>query len=295
MSGETSFNYREGWYTSQDGLRLFYRDYPGPDDQGLSSGAAVLCLPGVTRNSSDFDRLAERLSARYRVLCPDFRGRGLSAYDPDPDNYTLASYVNDAKHLLAVCGVSHVHVIGTSLGGIAAMVMAVAIPSTLASVVLNDIGPEIGSDSLSGIVEYMKDDTALPDWDAVTDNVRAAFLPNLPKGSDDDWQRIARNTYKETTDGTFVHAFDQGIVKQFEKALTTKIDLWPLFMALGGIPVLTLRGALSGILSADTLGAMGDAMPAMMSLTVEDRGHPPLLSEPPVLEAIDAHLARAWH
>ena len=287
-----SANYREGWYTSQDGLRLFYRDYPGPD---RTSNAAVLCLPGVTRNSSDFGRLAERLSSRYRVLCPDFRGRGLSAYDTDPDNYTPAVYVNDVRHLLAVCGVSHVHVIGTSLGGFVAMVMVVAMPSALASVVLNDIGPEIGSDSLGGIVEYMKDTTPLADWDAVTDHVRAAFLPNLPNGTDEDWQRIARNTYRETAQGMFVHAFDQGIIKQFEKALTAKIGLWPLFRALGGVPVLTLRGALSGILSAETLRKMGDAMPAMTSLTVEDRGHPPLLSEPPVLEAIDAHLARAWH
>ena len=290
MSGGIALNYREGWYTAQDGLRLFYRDYPGPE----SSRSAVLCLPGVTRNSSDFDRLAERLSRRYRVLCPDFRGRGLSDYDADPDNYTPTSYVNDIRHLLGLCGVSHVHVIGTSLGGFVAMVMAVAMPTALASVVLNDIGPEIGIDSLGEIIDYMKDDTPLADMGAVTEHIREAFLPNLPNGTREDWRRIARNTYRQTTDGTFVHAFDQAIVKHFEKALGTKVDLWPLFRALGGVPVLTLRGALSGILSADTLCAMGDAMPAMTSLTVEDRGHPPLLSEVEVLEAIDAHLARAW-
>ena len=93
-----------------------------------------------------------------------------------------------------------------------------------------------------------------------------------------------------TSDGKYVHDFDQAIVKQFEHALTQKHDLWPLFRALDRVPVLALRGALSGILSAETLRAMGEALPAMTSITVEDRGHPPLLSEPPVLEAIDAHL-----
>ncbi len=293
MYGETASNFREGWYTSQDGLRLFYRDYPSQNGDSQSSSAAVLCLPGVTRNSSDFDRLAERLSGHYRVLCPDFRGRGLSAYDPDPDNYTPTVYVNDVRHLLAVCGVQHVHVIGTSLGGFVAMVMAISMPTALASVVLNDIGPEIGSDSLGGIIDYMKDDTSFADLDAAAEHVRRAFLHNLPNGTKEDWLRIAGNTYRETTDGKFEHAFDQAIVKQFEKALTHKHDLWPLFRALGGFPVLTLRGALSGILSAETLRRMGEIMPAMTSLIVDDRSHPPLLSEPPVLEAIDAHLACA--
>ncbi|MBT3306057.1 MAG: alpha/beta hydrolase, partial [Alphaproteobacteria bacterium] len=225
------------------------------------------------------------------VLCPDLRGRGLSAYDPDPDNYIVPTYVNDVRHLLAACGVGHVHVIGTSLGGFIAMVMAVAMPTTLASVVLNDIGPEIGQTSLGGIIEYMMDDTPLPDLDAVTGHVRAAYLPNLPKGSDEDWRLIARNTYKQTAEGTFIHDFDQGIIKQFRKALAQEQhDLWPLFRALQSVPVLALRGALSGILSADTLDRMTVEMPTMAHLSVEDRGHPPLLSEPAVLEAIDAHL-----
>ncbi|NQV83165.1 MAG: alpha/beta hydrolase [Rhodospirillales bacterium] len=282
--------YRERWYTSQDGLRLFFRDYPGPDGENASMRTAVLCLPGVTRNSKDFGQLAKRLSRRYRVLCPDFRGRGLSAYDPNPDNYTPATYVNDIRHLLAASGVHHVHVIGTSLGGFVAMVMAVAMPTTLASVVLNDIGPEIGQTSLGGIIEYMLDDTPLPDWDAATEHVRRAFLPNLPNGSDEDWLQIARNTYKENADGKFIHAFDIAIVKQFKEALGHKQDLWPLFRALRPVRVLTLRGALSGILSAETLDRMSAVMPAMAHFTVEDRGHPPLLSEPSVLEVIDAHL-----
>ena len=296
MNGVTASGYQEGWYTSQDGLRLFYRDYPGPPDApgDAHPRTVVLCLPGVSRNSKDFAQLAERLSRRYRVLCPDLRGRGLSAYDPDPDNYILPIYVNDVRHLLAATGVEHTHVIGTSLGGIIAMGMALSMPTVLASAVLNDIGPEVGLENLRDIIDYMKDESPLPGWGAVEEHVRTAFLRNLPNGTEDDWRRIARNTYKETADGVFVHAFDQGIVRQFERALTMKFDLWPMFRALGSIPLLTLRGALSGILMPETLERMQAAMPDMTSLTVADRGHPPLLSEPEVLEAIDAHLARAF-
>lgn len=286
--------YRDGWLTSQDGLRLYYRDYLGPPSPSMNPAAPVLCLPGVTRNSKDFALLAERLSARRRVICPDFRGRGRSDNDPDWKNYIPTTYANDIRHLLVSLGVHRVHVIGTSLGGIVAMVMAVATPGVLASVVLNDIGPEIGRTGLGGIADYMKDDTPLTGWDAAADHVRAAYLPNLPKGTPEDWMTIAKNTYRENPEGELVHDWDWSIVRAFEAALSgRKIDLWPLFRALGRVPVLCVRGALSSILSEQTLGRMIEAMPAMTHVTVEDCGHPPCLTEANVLEALDAHLARA--
>ena len=282
--------YRDGWLTSRDGLKLYYRDY----GDAMNSATPVLCLPGVTRNSKDFALLAERLSARRRVICPDFRGRGRSDYDPDWKNYIPTTYAGDIRHLLVSLGVHRVHVIGTSLGGIVAMVMAVATPGVLASVVLNDIGPEIGMAGLGGIADYMKDDTPLTDWEAAAGHVRDAYFPNLPKGTPEDWMIIAKNTYRENPEGQLVHDWDWNIVKPFEDALSgRKIDLWPLFRALGRVPVLCVRGALSGILSEQTLSRMIEAMPAMAHVTVEDCGHPPRLTEANVLEALDAHLARS--
>lgn len=286
--------FRDGWLTSQDGLRLYYRDYLGPPSPSMNPATPVLCLPGVTRNSKDFAPLAERLSSRRRVICPDFRGRGRSDYDPDWKNYIPTVYAGDIRHLLVSLGLHRVHVIGTSLGGIVAMVMAVATPGVLAGVVLNDIGPEIGMAGLGGISDYMKDDTPLTGWDAAADHVRDAYLPNLPKGTPEDWMAIAKNTYRENPEGLLVHDWDWSIVRSFEKALSgRKIDLWPLFRALGRVPVLCVRGALSGILSERTLDRMIEAMPAMAHVTVDDCGHPPRLSEANVLEALDAHLARA--
>jgi len=287
---DTAGLYRDGWLTSQDGLRLYYRDY----GDAMSTATPVLCLPGVTRNSKDFAELAERLSVRHRVICPDFRGRGRSEYDPDWNNYIPPTYADDVRHLLVSLGLHRVHVIGTSLGGIVAMVMAVATPGVLASVVLNDIGPEIGMAGLKEIADYMKDDTPLPGWDAAAGHVRAAYLPNLPKGSPEDWMAIAQKTYRENSAGLLVHDWDWNIIRPFETARTgPKIDFWPLFRALGRVPVLCVRGALSAILSKQTLGRMIEAMPAMAHVTVEDYGHPPSLTEANVLEAIDAHLARA--
>ncbi len=287
--------YLERTLTSQDGLSLFYRDYDSAHNaSGDSKGddVPVLCLPGVTRNSKDFAFLASRLAKQRRVLCPDLRGRGFSDYDPDPQNYNPGVYIEDIRHLLASCGIHRVHVIGTSLGGIMAMVMAVSMPGVIASAVLNDIGPEVERGGLTHIIDYMKEETVLSSWDDVAGHIRSAF-PDLPARTEEDWISIAKNTYRETRDGVMVPDWDKAIVKQFETALSAKIDFWPLFKALKKVPVLAVRGAKSWILSDTTLKAMHEAMPSMKSVIVDDCGHPPSLSEPHVLEAIDDHLARA--
>lgn len=282
--------YHERTLTSQDGLKLFYRDYGGPQEPSSGDAIPVLCLPGVTRNSKDFSYLASRLASDRRVLCPDLRGRGRSDYDADWENYNPGVYINDIRHLLTSCGIHRVHVIGTSLGGILTMVMAVSMPGVIASAVLNDIGPEVGMEGLAGIIGYMKEDVSLSSWDEVAEYIRSAF-PDLPARTEEDWIAIAKNTYRETLDGAMVPDWDKAIVKQFETALRAKNDLWPLFMALKKVPVLTVRGTKSRILSDATLDAMHDAMPSMKSVVVDDCGHPPSLSEPHVLEAIDDHLA----
>ena len=295
MTG-TGGGYRERWLTAQDGLKLYFRDYQPPG--GVTGGGAaasatpVLCLPGVSRNSKDFAPLAQRLSQGRRVICPDYRGRGRSQYDPDWRHYHPPVYVDDIRHLLCALGVHQVHVIGTSLGGILAMVMAVAMPGTVAGAVLNDIGPEIDISGLAKIIDYLSDDTPLPDWDAVVGRLRETF-PDLPARSPEDWLTIARNTYKDSPGGGLVHDWDHAIVNQFAKALGGKVSLWPLFKALERVPVLTVRGALSNILSGKTLRRMAETLPGMAQVTVEDCGHPPSLTEANVLEALDVHLARA--
>src|SRR3990170_2361525 len=82
-------------WSSRDGLQLYYRDYPGSDDR-----PPLLCLHGLTRNSRDFEDFAERYAGRFRVIAVDFRGRGMSERDPEPDTAGLdriKSYVGKPK------------------------------------------------------------------------------------------------------------------------------------------------------------------------------------------------------
>jgi pimeloyl-ACP methyl ester carboxylesterase len=278
-------SYRECRFTSQDGLSLYFRDYGDPQ----SVRTPVLCLAGLTRNSKDFNRVAARLAAERRVLCPDYRGRGRSAYDPDWRNYVPATYFNDIRHLLAATGVHRVIVVGTSMGGLLACGMAVAMPTAVAAAVINDIGPVINGEGLGKIVAYLRDSTPLPDWDTVIARLRVSF-PNLPVYKDGDWFTIAEATYRKGDDGRLYPDWDPALIKPLLADATYGYDLWGLFRALGRMPVLMIRGAKSDVLTAETFARMGAALPHARCLTLPGVGHAPNLSEPQAKEAIDALL-----
>jgi pimeloyl-ACP methyl ester carboxylesterase len=279
--------YRERTFRSQDGLDLYYRDYGDP----LNHRPAVLCLAGVTRNSKDFHSLACHLAGGRRVLCPDYRGRGRSAYDPDWRRYQARTYVDDIRHLLAAADVHRVVVIGTSLGAVLAMVMGVAMPNAVAGALLNDLGPRVETAGLRPIIAYMSDDRPHPDWAAAARHLSETF-PDLPAETDNDWLAIARNTYREMPDGSLRFDWDPNIVKTFAAAAGRPAEFWPLFRALKRVPLLALRGEKSRVLSEETFLRMAKEMPHMDHMTVPGVGHPPDLNDPKVVEAIDALISK---
>ena len=114
--------YKECYFTNSDGLSQYYRDY-AKDDGG--EGEVMLCMPGLTRNSRDFAKAAIQLRSHFRVICVEQRGRGKSAYDSQPERYVPPVYVKDMFALIEHLKVDSVHVFGTSLGGLMAMMMQV--------------------------------------------------------------------------------------------------------------------------------------------------------------------------
>ena len=123
------------FFRTQDGLRLYVRDYAGPDDAPV-----VLCLHGLTRNSRDFQELAPALSEHFRVLVPEQRGRGRSDYDDDVSRYALLQYVDDMRGLLSDLGIEHVAIVGTSMGGLMTFALNALYPGLVTRAVINDIG-----------------------------------------------------------------------------------------------------------------------------------------------------------
>jgi pimeloyl-ACP methyl ester carboxylesterase len=286
-------DYRDVFYSAQDGLRLYARDYSPAQDLGLTP---ILCLPGLTRSSTDFADLADRLSQTRRVICADLRGRGLSAWAPAPSSYTPITELGDVLALLASVGVHRAVFIGTSRGGLISILATVMRPTAVAGIVLNDIGPEIAIAGLRRIADYAGAQPPVSGWDGAAEQSRLTNQNQFPSFGDADWQAMARRNYVER-DGRVVLAYDPQIGTGFRAALDAQgsnppADLWVPFQGLAAIPTAVIRGELSDILTDETLAKMVAAKPDLITTIVPHRGHAPLLDEPESLSAIDALLAR---
>jgi pimeloyl-ACP methyl ester carboxylesterase len=275
-------------YDGTDGLRLYCGLYAAR----RPGGVPVLCLPGLTRNSHDFAALAAHLSELHDVLAADLRGRGRSAWDPDPTRYHLLTYVADAWSLLDSRRVSRVLVVGTSLGALMGMAMAATKPERIAGVVLNDAGPEIDPAGLRRIAGYAGKLPPVSSWAEAAAQAKSVYGLALPGLTDADWLDYARRGYRENAAGVPVPDMDPRISDAFKNAPTASPDLWPLYAQIKGVPMLVIRGALSDLLSAATVARMAREKPDLQHITVANRGHTPLLNEPECLAAIDAFVAR---
>ncbi len=273
-------------HLSQDGLSIYYRDYGDP----LSGATPVLCLAGLTRNSKDFHAAAMRLATARRVICPDYRGRGRSDYDTNPRNYHPAIHINDIRHLMVATGLHRAIVIGTSFGGLLAMGMALAAPGSLRAVVLNDIGPEVAAGGLKRIMAYIGADRPQPDWDSAVAEMKRMF-PTLSCSSGADWLDAAQATWRGGPDGLLHFDWDVRLAGMLARA-RRGVEPWALFRGLAGIPVLALRGELSDMLSHETLERMADEHGDLTAVTIPGCGHPPRLTEPASIEALDEFVAR---
>jgi pimeloyl-ACP methyl ester carboxylesterase len=282
-------SYTETLWTSHDGLRLYARVYEGPGP----SANTVLCLHGLTRNSRDFDDLAPHLQSRYRVIVPDVRGRGRSARDPNPQNYQPPIYLQDILGLMDSLGAARASIIGTSMGGLLAMMMGLGHRARVAAMVLNDMGPEVDPVGLERIKGYAGRLPPPKNWGDAIAQTRSMFGNAWPNLSADRWATLTRRAYRENENGVPAVDADPMIGEVLRAAPAAAANLWPYWKALSGIPTLAIRGAQSDILSTGTFARMKAENPELKQLEVAQRGHAPLLDEPECVAAIDAFLAQA--
>jgi pimeloyl-ACP methyl ester carboxylesterase len=279
----------EYWFDSHDGLRLYSRVYAS----AAADAPVVLCLHGLMRNSRDFGALALQLAARHRVIVPDMRGRGLSARDPNFNNYQIPVYLQDVLTLLAGLGAAHASIIGTSMGGLMAMLLAVTQPKLVSRIVLNDVGPEVDPRGLERIRGYAGRAAAVRSWAEAAAQVRADYGSAWPDLSDARWDEIARLSYRANAQGVPEVDADPLIGEPLRNTSAAAPNLWPFWGKLAQVPTLAIRGAHSDILSAATLQRMQREKPDLQALTVANRGHAPLLDEPECVAGIERFLAVA--
>ena len=280
--------------SAPDGLRLHTRCYGRRSTDALP----VVCLPGLARTAADFDALATALAHDQvlprRVIALDYRGRGLSDYDRNPKNYAFHVELADLLAAVTALDAQPVILIGTSRGGILAMLLAALRPSAIAAVVLNDIGPAIEPKGLMRIKGYVGKLPQPRSFEEAAEILRRLFDAQFPKLTAQDWLANARRSFKEVN-GRLMPTYDIKLAKTLEGVALEKPlpALWPQFDALARMPVMVVRGALSDILSAETVEAMRARHPALEVLEVPDQCHAPLLAEPETIARIKAFVAAA--
>ena len=269
-------------FQTQDGLRLYARDYAGPDDAPVA-----LCLHGLTRNSRDFQELAPALSEHFRVLVPEQRGRGRSDYTDDVSRYTLLQYVEDICGMLSDLGIERVAIVGTSMGGLMTFALNALHPGLVSRAVINDIGPEIAEAGLNRIKSYVGAVGPFLDWDEATAYLKTASVNIFPDWQDTQWPDFARQCYVER-DGQVIIDYDPRIAEPLtaESDDTEAETLWSLFAAMATVPSLLIRGELTDLLTESCVAKMQEVHPDMAVLPVPRVGHAPMLNESGVTEAI---------
>ncbi|MCV6594276.1 MAG: alpha/beta hydrolase [Silicimonas sp.] len=267
-------------FSAPDGARLHYTDE--------GTGMPVLALSGLSRNGSDFDYLAPHLPKGIRLIRMDYRGRGRSEWT-GAETYTIPTEAGDALALLDHLGLEQAAVIGTSRGGLIAMVLAGIAKARLTGICLVDIGPELDDAGLDVIRDYIgRNPPQKTHADAIA--MRATLLKGFENVPEARWAEEVQKHYIETPDGLQIN-YDPALRDAILAAGETPVpDLWPLYDAMAGLPLALIRGVNSDLLSKATADEMARRRPDLIRAEVPGRGHVPFLDEPEALDAIHAWL-----
>ena len=275
-------------YKSTDGLELYAKAY-GRDTAPLT----VLCMHGLTRNHKDFEPMIAALGDDYRFIAVDVRGRGHSARTNEVETYSPPVYAQDMLALLDHLDVSRATLIGTSMGGLMAMIMGKLAPQRVQGMVLNDVGPVVERRGIDRIAAYSGNTKPAADWSDAAARTATSQAVAFPDYKDADWLAFARRTWREREDGKLALDYDPQITQSLgdsKPGLMTRIAMWRLFASLKSLPMLVIRGETSDILSEKTAARMVRRHPTARLVTVPGRGHAPMLDEPAAVSAISEFL-----
>ncbi len=276
-------------YLSCAGREIHYTEW------GPAQGPAVIAWHGLARTGRDMDELAQHLSPKFRVICPDTIGRGLSQWSPDPGNeYQLSFYARLAAELLDRLNIGHAHWVGTSMGGAIGTVCAGGLlKGRIKSLVLNDNAPRLAAAAVERIRGYAGNPPAFATMGELEAFYRQVYQP-FGWLSDAQWRRLAETSARRLPDGRLTPHYDPAMVRQFIDH-PDDYDLWEHYDAIE-VPVLCLRGAESDLVLPDAVQEMLRRGPGRRGLTrvveIAGCGHAPALNVPEQLDLVAGFIAQ---
>jgi len=260
-------------YVICEGREIHYTEW------GASNKEALIAWHGLARTGRDMDDVAAHLAPRYRVICPDTIGRGLSQWSPQPEKeYCLEFYARLAVSLAEQLGLDRFHWLGTSMGGALGIRLAAgALKGRIRRLVLNDIGPQLGETAVERIRSYAG---SPPQFERVSE-LEDYF-------SDEQWRRLTETSVRRMPDGKVTPHYDPNMVLQFTHH-PRDYDQWDAWDAID-VPTLCLRGEASDLLLADTADEMRKRGPRAVVVTIPGCGHAPALNVPDQFALVERFL-----
>ena len=270
-------------YVVCEGREIHYTEW------GAASADAVIAWHGLARTGRDMDEIAAHLAPRYRVICPDTIGRGLSQWSPLPEaEYCLAFYGRVAVSLADQLGLATFHWIGTSMGGAIGIHLAAGpLKGRIRRLVLNDIGPKLGESAVQRIRSYAGNPAQFDRVGELEKYFRTIYKP-YGWLSDEQWRRLTETSARRTADGKVTPHYDPKMVLQFERH-PDDYDQWEEWDSID-VPTLCLRGETSDLLLADVAEEMRKRGPHAVVVTIPGCGHAPALNVPDQLALVERFL-----
>ncbi|MBC3874079.1 alpha/beta fold hydrolase [Undibacterium flavidum] len=284
-------DFKEIYFNSRDGLRLYARDYPANPS---SSKLPVICIHGLTRNAADFNELAPWLAQQgRRVLAVDVRGRGRSQHARKVTHYHPMVYANDILSLAEHLGIKRAVFIGTSMGGLITMTLALRKSSLIAAAILNDVGPMLSQKGLDRIASYAGESASFNTWEQARNYIKNINQSAFPHNDDAEWDKWASRAFVENVQGQLELQYDPLIatpLKTGKLKATSWLARWAFRRLANKRPCLLIRGTISDLLESEQADYMRRVAPGLQYAEVAGIGHAPMLTEAESAQAIQAFL-----
>ena len=257
---------------------------------GHENAETVIAWHGLARTGRDMDAVAAHLARRWRVICPDTLGRGLSQWSAQPaQEYCLDFYERLAVALVDQLGIAQMHWLGTSMGGAIGLHAAAGpLRGRIRRLVLNDIGPELAEAAVQRIRTYAGSPPAFATVSELEQYFRTIYKP-YGWLSDAQWRLLTETSVRRLPDGRVTPHYDPAMVQQFihHPDDYRQWDAWDRLT----LPVLCLRGEASDLLLPETAEAMRVRGPRAVVVTIPGCGHAPALNTPAQFALVERFLA----
>lgn len=265
---------------SVDGVRLFVRQL------GAASSPPVVVLHGIMGHAREWDVLSSRLSHRFRAVAIELRGHGRSDHRGP---YTAAAMAGDVIDLIERLDLGRTHLIGHSLGGMVAMLVAARRPDLIDRLVLIDVSPEIVSGPLAA---------ELPGWIEALGNARydsvhqavTEWLEGDPLAREPLLRHYAEHNLIADGTRSLRWRFDAPGLKSFLSDGVTEAELWEALDAIAA-PTLLVRGEHSAAVAAASAARVIEHLASGELVEIAGGGHDLGVQQPELVAAATlAHL-----